>query len=113
VEGAVLTSRTGVDRLRQRARVPFPVVNLADGRLQSAVENRHGTGEAVWLAVSQLTGMHLAGRRAAVVGYGPVGRSLASWARHAGMAVEVVESDPVRRLFAHYDSFATPTLDDA
>ena len=35
----------------------------------------------------------LAGRRAAVLGYGPVGRGLATWARHAGMAVEVI--DPV------------------
>jgi len=29
------------------------------------------------------------------------------------MCVEVVESDPVRRLFAHYDGYPTPPLDEA
>ncbi len=113
VHGAVVTSRSGVDRLRGRVAPPFPVVNIQDGALHHAVENRHGIGEAVWQAVAALTGMHLAGRRAAVVGYGPVGRGLASWARGAGMAVEVVERDPIRRLFAHYDGFPTPDLREA
>jgi adenosylhomocysteinase len=57
--------------------------------------------------------MHLAGRRVLVVGYGPVGRGLATYARAAGMAVEVCEEDPVRRLFAHYDGYPTPPLDEA
>ncbi|MCB9663495.1 MAG: hypothetical protein H6732_05265 [Alphaproteobacteria bacterium] len=113
VRAAVLTSRSGVVRARAARPLPIPVVDLTAGRLHDAVENRHGIGEAVWLAVSALTGIHLAGRRAAVVGYGPVGRGLATWARHAGMAVEVVEADPVRRLFAHYDGFATPGLPEA
>ena len=41
-------------------------VNINDGRLKDAVENRHGVGEGIWQAVSRLTGMHLAGRRALV-----------------------------------------------
>lgn len=113
VKAAVVTSRSGVDRLRERGTPPFPVVNVIDGRLHDAVENRHGIGEAVWQAVAELTGMHLAGRRATVVGYGPVGRGLGLWARHAGMTVDVVEQDPVRRLFAHYDGFTTPELPEA
>ena len=35
------------------------------------------------------------------------------YARASGMAVEVVEPDPVRRLFAHYDGFITPRLTSA
>lgn len=113
VQAAIETTRSGVLRLRERAKLPFPVVNLHDGRLADVTQNRHGLGESVWESVSRLTDMHLAGRRVAVLGYGPVGRSLAAWGRNAGMAVEVVESDPVRRLFAHYDGFPTPTLRDA
>src|SRR5690606_16106314 len=90
--------------------LPFPVVNINDGRLKDAVENRHGVGEGVWQAVARLTGMHLSGRRVVVIGYGPVGRGLAAYARAAGTSVEVVESDPVRRLFAHYDGYPTTTL---
>lgn len=113
IRGAAVLSRTGVDRLRARASVPFPVLTVLDGRLRDAVENRRGIGEAVWQAVSELTGMQLAGRRAAVVGYGPVGRGLAAWARGAGLSVEVVERDDVRRLFAHYDGFPATALDRA
>lgn len=113
VRGAIEVTRSGVTRLRERGGLPFPVVNINDGRLKDAVENRHGVGEAIWQAVARLTGMHLAGRRCVVVGYGPVGKGLALYGRAAGMAVEVVETDPVRRLFAHYDGFPTPSLADA
>lgn len=116
LRGAVEVTRSGITRLRERAaraKLPFPVVNINDGRLKKAVENRHGVGEAFWQAVCRLTGMHLAGRRVAVFGYGPVGKGLAIYGRAAGMLVDVVDLDPVRRLFAHYDGFGTPTVEDA
>ena len=113
VAGAVEITRSGITRLRRRERLPFPIVNINDGRLKPAVENRHGVGTGLWAAVTQLTGMHLAGRRVVIVGYGPVGSGLAMYARAAGMSVEVVESDPIRRLFAHYDGYPTPSLEDA
>ncbi|MCB9674634.1 MAG: hypothetical protein H6737_05915 [Alphaproteobacteria bacterium] len=114
VKAAVEITRSGIHRLRARKEHPaLPVVNINDGRLKDAVENRHGVGEGVWQAVARLTGMHLAGRRLVVVGYGPVGRGLAAYARAANMSVEVVESDPVRRLFAHYDGYPTNELREA
>lgn len=113
VVGAVVMSRGGVEALRSGPRLPFPVINAYDGRLKDAVQNRFGIGEAVWEAVTQLTGMHLAGRRVAVVGYGAVGRGLAAWARNTGLAVEVVDTDPVQRLFARYDGYPTPSLTSA
>lgn len=113
VRGAIEITRSGITRLRERKNPPFPVVNINDGRLKNAVENRHGVGEAFWQAVARLTGMHLSGRRVAVIGYGPVGKGLAAYARAAGLCVEVIERDPVQRLFAHYDGYPTPQLDDA
>lgn len=113
VVGSVEITRSGVHRLRARPSLPIPVVNINDGRLKDAVENRHGVGEGVWQAVARLTGMHLAGRRLVVIGYGPVGRGLAAYARAANMSVEVVEADPVRRLFAHYDGYPTSELEAA
>ncbi|HHO52992.1 MAG TPA: hypothetical protein ENK18_19475 [Deltaproteobacteria bacterium] len=111
VRAGVEITRNGVTRLRGSS-VPFPIVNINDGRLKDKVENRHGVGEGIWAAVSMATGMHLAGRRVLVLGYGPVGRGLARYARAAGMAVEVCDTDPVRRLFAHYDGYPTPSLRD-
>ncbi len=110
VAGAVEITRSGIHRLRAAEGIPFPAININDGRLKAAVENRHGVGVGVWDAVTELTGMHLSGRRVLVVGYGPVGMGLAAYARAAGMAVEVAELDPIRRLLAHYDGFPTPAL---
>ena len=112
VRAAVELTRSGVHRRRQRGVLPFPVLNINDGRLKAAVENRHGVGVGVWQAVTTLTGIHLAGRRVLVIGYGAVGAGLAAYARAAGTSVEVVEADPIRRLFAHYDGFPTPTLEE-
>lgn len=113
VRGALEVTKSGITRMREADDLPFPVININDGRLKDAIENRHGVGQAVWEAVTRLTKMHLAGRRAAVVGYGPVGRGLALYSRQSGMTVEVVETDPIRRLFAHYDGFPTPTAQEA
>ena len=63
VKGAVEITRTGILRLQAVDRLPFPVVNINDGRLKPAVENRHGVGTGLWQAVTSLTGMHLAGGR--------------------------------------------------
>jgi adenosylhomocysteinase len=80
--GAVELTKSGVDKLRE-IDLPFGVVNINDGRLKRAVENRHGVGEGLWHAVQRLTGMHLAGRRVTVIGYGPVGCGVAQYARAA------------------------------
>lgn len=113
IKGALEVTRSGITRLRRRKDLAFPVVNINDGRLKDAIENRHGVGQSVWEAVARLTKMHMAGRRAVVVGYGPVGKGLAYYARALGMTVEVVEPDSIRRLFAHYDGFPTPALGEA
>jgi adenosylhomocysteinase len=105
--GGVELTRSGVTRLRALAPLPFPVMNINDGRLKPAVENRHGVGEGLWQAFTALTGVHLAGHRVCVIGYGPVGSGVAHYARAGGAQVDVVESDPVRRLIAHYDGFGT------
>lgn len=110
--GGVEITRSGVTRLR-KLELAFPVLNIDEGQLKPAIENRHGVGEGLWQSFTQLTGMHLAGRRVAVIGYGPVGAGVAAYARAGGAVVTVVEIDPIRRLQAHYDGFATPLLSEA
>ncbi len=112
VLGGVEVTRSGISRLRQLGPLPFGVVNINDGKLKPAIENRHGVGEGLWHATQTLTGMHLSGRRVGVIGYGPVGHGVAAYARAAGAHVEVVEPNAIRQLTAHYDGFPTPELDD-
>jgi adenosylhomocysteinase len=110
--GGVEITRSGVSRLRATA-LPFPVLNISDGRLKPAIESRHGVGEGLWQSYTALTGCHLAGRRVRVVGYGAVGRGIAAYARAGGASVEVIDPDPVRRLIAQYDGFPTPPAGEA
>jgi len=112
VQGAVEVTRSGISKLRALKSLPFGVININDGVLKPAIENRHGVGEGLWHAVQALTGMHLSGRRVGVVGYGPVGKGVAAYARAAGANCEVIEPSPIRRLVAHYDGYPTPTLDE-
>lgn len=102
-------TRSGITRLRAAGPVPFPIMNINDGQLKPAIENRRGVGEGLWPGFTAVTGMHLSGRQVAVLGYGPVGAGVASFARAAGASVEVVETDAPRRLIAHYDGFPTPS----
>jgi adenosylhomocysteinase len=111
--GGVEITRSGVSRLRAIADLPFPVLNINDGRLKPAIENRHGVGEGLWQAFTALTGCHVAGRRVLVVGYGPVGAGVAAYARAGGASVEVVELSAIGRLAAHYDGFPVPALGPA
>ena len=112
IEGAVEVTRSGISVLRTFDALPFGVVNINDGILKPAIENRHGVGEGLWQAVQNLTGMHLSGRRIGVVGYGPVGKGVAAYARAAGANIEVAEPSPIRRLIAHYDGFPTPSVEE-
>ncbi|MDP2308996.1 MAG: NAD(P)-dependent oxidoreductase [Pseudomonadota bacterium] len=106
-------TRSGITRLRAGPPLPFPVLNINDGRLKPGIENRHGVGEGLWQSYTALTGCHLAGRRVLVIGYGAVGAGVAAYARAGGASVEVMDVDPVRRLIAHYDGFPTPPPLDA
>jgi len=110
VKGAVEITRTGINRLRELRELPFGVVNINDSELKYNVENRHGVGEGLWPCLTDITGMHLSGRRVLIVGYGPVGQGLASYARARGASVEVSEIDPIRKLVATYDGFPTRTV---
>lgn len=107
--GAVEVTKSGMTAL-SGVDTPFPVININDGRLKPAIENRHGVGEGLWHAVQTLTGMHLSGRRVGVIGYGPVGRGVCAYARAAGAQVEVVETDAIQSLCAHYDGYPTSSL---
>jgi adenosylhomocysteinase len=111
LRGAVEVTKSGINRIRQLD-LPFPTININDGKLKPAIENRHGVGEGLWHSVQALTGMHLSGRRVGVIGYGPVGKGVAAYARAAGANVEIVETHPIRRLIAHYDGFPAPPLED-
>lgn len=101
---------SGIEKLRKKKDVTLPVVNINAGLLKARIENYHGVGDGVVDLLRRLTGRSLSGLNSVVVGYGAVGSGVAHHLRKEGGIVNVTESDPVRRLIAHFDGYAVNDL---
>jgi adenosylhomocysteinase len=111
--GACEITSSGISQLRKSLPVSLPVVNINNSNLKSQIENFHGVGDGVVDALYRLTGKMWAGSFCSVIGYGQVGRGVAHHLRQKGLLVSVVETNPVKRLIAHYDGFAVKSLIEA
>lgn len=106
VRGVTEETTTGVARLRQLAqagRLHMPAIAANDAACKHLFDNRYGTGQSTIQAILALTNVRLPGRRVVVVGYGWVGRGIATYVRAMGGRVTVVEVDPLQALGAHMD----------
>lgn len=101
---------SGIEKLRRIKDLPLPVININAGLLKARIENYHGVGDGVVDLLRRLTGRSLSGLNSTVVGYGAVGSGVAFHLRKEGGIVNVVESDPVRRLIAHFDGYTVNDL---
>jgi adenosylhomocysteinase len=106
LRGVSEETTTGVARLRALAdtgRLPFPAIAANDAACKHMFDNRYGTGQSTIQAVLQLTNLRLPGKRVVVIGYGWVGRGIATYASALGARVIAVETDPIRGLEALTD----------
>ena len=92
--------------LRDRLRMPILVIN--DSPIKQFAENRHAVGQSTVESFMRLTNMATNGRRVVVLGYGGVGKGLATNFRNNHARVSVLELDPVLRMEALWDGFAVP-----
>lgn len=108
VQGASEETTTGVNRLRMMAAdgaLKFPVIAVNDSPAKRFFDNRFGTAESAFQAIMGITNTLIAGKNIVVVGYGFVGRGIASRAKGLGAIVTVVETDPIKALEAAMDGF--------
>lgn len=106
LRGVSEETTTGVARLRALAdtgRLPFPALAANDAACKHMFDNRYGTGQSTIQAILQLTNLRLPGKRVVIVGYGWVGRGIATYAHALGARVIAVETDPIRGLEALTD----------
>ena len=116
VRGISEETTTGVARLNELARrkqLLFPAVTVNDAKSKHLFDNRYGTGQSTWTAITHLTNMTVAGKTVVVVGYGWVGRGLATVARGMGAHIVVTEIDPWKALEAQMDGYQVMTLEEA
>jgi adenosylhomocysteinase len=111
--GASEETTTGVNRLRAMAiegALKFPVMAVNDTPTKRFFDNRYGTAESTLQAIMSITNAVIAGKKLVVVGYGFVGRGIASRARGLGAMVTVVETDPIKALEAAMEGFDVKSM---
>jgi len=116
VIGASEETTTGVTRLRIMAdegALKFPVIAVNDSPSKHFFDNRFGTAESTFQAITAMTNTLIAGKNFVVVGYGFVGRGVASRAKGFGAIVTVVETDPIKALEAAMDGFIVSSMPEA
>jgi adenosylhomocysteinase len=117
VAGGTLHSRNA-ELLVRRAiaegrELRFPLIGLASSPLKEQIETRHGTGQSTLAAIVNATGRQLAGAVVAIVGYGAVGRGLASYFRGAHARVVIIERSAAAGVTAIYDGMQLAPIDTA
>ena len=114
--GGCEETTTGIKRLRAMAAegvLPFPMLAVNDAQSKHLFDNRYGTGQSVWDAITRTTNLIVAGKNVVVAGYGWCGKGTARRASGLGAKVIVVEVDPHRALEALMDGHAVMDMESA
>ena len=116
IKGLSEETTTGVHRLYERmakGTLPIPAININDSVTKSKFDNKYGCKESLVDAIRRATDIMMAGKVAAVGGYGDVGKGSAESLRGAGARVIVTEIDPICALQAAMDGFEVKKMEDA
>jgi adenosylhomocysteinase len=106
LRGICEETTTGVNRLKKlekSGKLIYPSIAVNDAKSKHLFDNRYGTGQSTWTAITQLTNMNIAGKTVVLAGYGWVGRGVAARAQGMGASVIVTEIDPWKALEAKMD----------
>ena len=116
LRGVAEETTSGVRPLRvmeSEGALMVPCVAVNDARTKVLFDNVYGTGQSVVMAVLDATNLQMSGKTVVVVGYGMVGRGIASVARGLGARVTVSEIEPVQALVAMHDGMRVCPLSEA
>ncbi len=107
------TGRLRLNALQSGGRLRYAAVTVNDAKSKHLFDNRYGTGQSTWTAITHLTNMNMAGKMVVVLGYGWVGRGVAHIAQGLGAHVVITEVDPWKALEADMDGFAVMPIAQA
>ncbi|WP_037501611.1 adenosylhomocysteinase [Sphingomonas jaspsi] len=116
IKGVSEETTTGVHRLYELAKqgkLPFPAINVNDSVTKSKFDNLYGCKESLVDAIRRGTDVMLAGKVAAVAGFGDVGKGSAASLRNGGARVLVTEIDPICALQAAMEGYEVVTMEEA
>jgi len=116
VKGLSEETTTGVHRLYERMEkgtLPIPAINVNDSVTKSKFDNKYGCRESLVDAIRRATDLMLAGKVAAVAGFGDVGKGSAESLKDSKVRVIVTEIDPICALQAAMEGYEVKKMDDA
>ena len=116
IKGVSEETTTGVHRLydlAKQGKLPFPAINVNDSVTKSKFDNLYGCKESLVDAIRRATDVMLAGKVAAVAGFGDVGKGSAASLRNGGARVLVTEIDPICALQAAMEGYEVVTMEEA
>ena len=116
VKGISEETTTGVLRLHDREKngtLSMPAININDSVTKSKFDNKYGCRESLVDAIRRATDVMMAGKVAAVAGFGDVGKGSAESLRNAGCRVIVSEIDPICALQAAMEGYEVKSMLEA
>ena len=114
--GATEETTAGVTRIRaveNQGKLRYPVILVNEAYTKHMFDNRYGTGQSTIDGYLRAMNLLMASKRVVIVGYGWVGRGVASRCNGMGSKVIVTEVDPVKALEAHMDGFEVMPMSQA
>jgi len=114
--GATEETTAGVTRIRaveNQGKLRYPVILVNEAYTKHMFDNRYGTGQSTIDGYLRAMNLLMASKRVVVIGYGWVGRGVASRFQGMGSKVIVTEIDPVKALEAHMDGFEVMPMTQA
>jgi len=114
-KGVSEETTTGVHRLKEMAakgELLFPAINVNDCVTKSKFDNVYGCRHSLPDGIMRATDVMIGGKRAAVMGYGDVGKGCAFALRGCGARVMISEIDPICALQACMEGFQVATMDE-
>ena len=106
--GATEETTAGVTRIKaveNQGKLRYPVIVVNDAYTKHMFDNRYGTGQSTVDGYLRAMNLLFASKRIVVIGYGWVGKGVASRCRGMGSKVIVTEVDSVKALEAHMEGY--------
>lgn len=116
LSGVTEQTTTGVSRLQKiedTIGLPFAAMGANTAQCKHLFDNRYGTGQSTVQAILNMTNLLMPGKGVAIVGYGWVGRGIATYVRAMGGEPIIIEVDPVKALEAYMDGCTVAPADEA
>merc|ERR1719230_888988 len=113
-KGVSEETTTGVHRLKEMANkgeLLFPGINVNDCVTKSKFDNVYGCRHSLPDGIMRATDVMIGGKRAAIMGYGDVGKGCAFAMRGAGARVIITEIDPICALQACMEGFEVADIE--